>query len=249
MLKNTAIRRTLAPALLTASITTATLAAAPPAEAAAPTTSTTEPPAAASEPVVFTPDRIVPTPEPKPEPKPEAKPKPTPESKPAPAAPAPKAAAAPKKAATAPARKAAPPARKAPKRKKAWTLPVKDYVLTGRFGRSGARWASTHGGLDFAAPQGTRIRSIGTGRVISRYFHSAYGNMTVVRQKRGTIIWYCHQSRQVAKVGQKVKAGDTIGRVGSTGNSTGPHVHVEVHTPHRGAVDPDTWLEQRGLNP
>jgi murein DD-endopeptidase MepM/ murein hydrolase activator NlpD len=130
-----------------------------------------------------------------------------------------------------------------------YELPVVGYHLTGRFGQVSGLWAHTHTGLDFAAPEGTPIRSVAAGVVVSTAYDGAYGNKTVVRLLDGTVLWYCHQSRFGVHPGQRVGVGDRIGYIGSTGNTTGPHLHLEVH-PHNGApVDPDSWLEDHHLRP
>ena len=130
-----------------------------------------------------------------------------------------------------------------------WVLPVVGYHLTGRFGQSSGLWASTHTGLDFAAPTGAQIRSIGPGVVVSTAYDGAFGNKTVVKLDDGTVLWYCHQNEFGVRPGQRVKPGDLIGYVGSTGNTTGPHLHLEVH-PHGGdAIDPEVWLPQHHLHP
>lgn len=132
--------------------------------------------------------------------------------------------------------------------KKQYSLPVSDYHLTGRFGNSGKRWARTHTGLDFAAPAGTPVKSVATGRVISAGWAGAYGNRIIVRHADGTDTWYCHLSKFV-KTGGKVAVGQTIGKVGSTGNSTGPHLHLEVRPGGGSPVDPEKWLAERGHKP
>lgn len=128
-----------------------------------------------------------------------------------------------------------------------WRLPVAAYHLTGRFGASSSLWSSTHTGLDFAAPEGAPIVSIAPGTVVSTESDGAFGNKTVVRLEDGTELWYCHQSAFVAEPGQRVEPGTPIGRVGSTGNVTGPHLHLEVHPAGDQPVDPDQWLRAKGL--
>ncbi len=130
-----------------------------------------------------------------------------------------------------------------------WTLPVTGYHLTGRFGQSSGLWSSTHTGLDFAAPEGTEIRSIGPGVVTEAASDGAFGNKTVVRLDDGTVLWYCHQSEFGVEVGQRLAAGDLVGYVGSTGNTTGPHLHLEVHPGGGDAIDPEAWLPEHGLRP
>jgi murein DD-endopeptidase MepM/ murein hydrolase activator NlpD len=134
--------------------------------------------------------------------------------------------------------------------KSQWVLPVTGYRLTARFGQAGGMWSTGfHTGLDFAGPAGTTIVSVAAGVVVSVGYEGAYGNRTVIRLADGTEIWYCHQSRIVVRVGTRVGPSDVIGFTGSTGNVSGPHLHLEVH-PHGGrAVDPYTALIQHGVRP
>jgi murein DD-endopeptidase MepM/ murein hydrolase activator NlpD len=128
-----------------------------------------------------------------------------------------------------------------------WVLPVEGYHLTGEFGDTGL-WSSTHTGLDFAADEGAELRAIGPGQVVSTESDGAFGNKTVVKLDDGTVLWYCHQSEFAAEPGQRLAPGELVGYVGSTGNVTGPHLHLEVH---RGAepIDPATWLSEHDLQP
>jgi murein DD-endopeptidase MepM/ murein hydrolase activator NlpD len=130
-----------------------------------------------------------------------------------------------------------------------WVLPVVGYHLTGRFGDVSGLWQHFHTGLDFAAPTGTEIRSIAPGVVVSTAYDGAFGNKTVVRLDDGTVLWYCHQNEFGVRPGQHVRPGDLIGYVGSTGNTTGPHLHLEVHPGGGPAVDPELWLPKHGLHP
>ena len=129
-----------------------------------------------------------------------------------------------------------------------WVLPVEGYHLTGRFGASSGMWSSTHTGLDFAAAEGAEIRSIGPGVVTEAASDGAFGNKTVVRLDDGTVLWYCHQSEFGVEKGQRVAPGDLIGYVGSTGNVTGPHLHLEVHPAEDKPVDPEPWLAEHALH-
>ena len=128
-------------------------------------------------------------------------------------------------------------------------LPVQGYRLTAHFGSSGSMWSSDHTGLDFAAPEGTALRAIADGVVTEVGYDGAYGNKTVVRLEDGTELWYCHQSSQNVSVGDHVSAGDVIGAVGSTGNTTGPHLHLEVRPGGGDPIDPEIALADWGLNP
>jgi murein DD-endopeptidase MepM/ murein hydrolase activator NlpD len=133
--------------------------------------------------------------------------------------------------------------------KNQWVVPVTGYHLTARFGQRSGLWATVHTGLDFAGPSGSTIVSVAAGVVKSTGYEGAYGNRTVITLRDGTDIWYCHQSRIAVEVGQAVGPGDVIGYTGSTGNVTGPHLHLEVHPNGGAAVDPEPVLRQHGVNP
>jgi murein DD-endopeptidase MepM/ murein hydrolase activator NlpD len=126
-----------------------------------------------------------------------------------------------------------------------WVLPVLSYQLTAGFGEYGL-WSSAHTGQDFAAPAGTAVRSVGDGKVIFAAYDGAYGNKVVVEHEDGTVTWYAHLS-SFERTSGTVKAGDVIGRVGSTGNSTGDHLHLEVHPGNGAPIPPLTWLRAKGV--
>jgi murein DD-endopeptidase MepM/ murein hydrolase activator NlpD len=129
-----------------------------------------------------------------------------------------------------------------------WVLPTVGYHLTARFGASGL-WSSIHTGLDFAAPSGAPIFAVADGVIIEAGYDGAYGNRTVERLSDGTEIWYCHQSSIGVSVGDKVIQSDEIGTLGSTGHTTGPHVHIEVHPDGGDAVDPYPEFLYHGVTP
>ncbi|MER5257836.1 MULTISPECIES: M23 family metallopeptidase [unclassified Streptomyces] len=131
---------------------------------------------------------------------------------------------------------------------KSYTLPVASYTLTGTFGQPGSMWSSGyHTGLDFAAPTGTPIKAIHSGTIKEAGWAGAYGYRTVLELDDGTEIWFCHQSSMSVSVGQKVTTGETIGRVGATGNVTGAHLHLEIHPGGDSTgVDPAAWLRGKG---
>lgn len=126
-----------------------------------------------------------------------------------------------------------------------WVLPVASFRLTAGFGDVGL-WASSHTGQDFAAPTGTPIMAIGEGKIIFAGWDGAYGNKIVVQHPDGTVTWYAHMSAFV-KTSGAVKAGEVIGRIGSTGNTTGPHLHLEVRPGGGDPVPPLTWLRAHGV--
>jgi murein DD-endopeptidase MepM/ murein hydrolase activator NlpD len=128
-------------------------------------------------------------------------------------------------------------------------LPTTGYHLTAGFGQAGGRWAANHTGLDFAAPLGTPIRSVMAGEVIQADYEGAYGRQVKVRHADGTVTSYSHMSEFDVSVGDTVQAGDQVGAIGVTGNTTGPHVHFEVLPGGGAPIDPKPWLREHGLNP
>lgn len=130
-----------------------------------------------------------------------------------------------------------------------WVLPVSGYHLTAGFGEYSGLWSHYHTGLDFAAPTGTPIHAIANGVVTSVGYDGAYGNKTVLTLDDGTELWFCHQNSYVVNVGQEVHAGDLIGYIGSTGNVTGPHLHLEVRPGAGDPVDPFAALVAHGIQP
>ncbi|MEV4437831.1 M23 family metallopeptidase [Streptomyces sp. NPDC049577] len=129
-----------------------------------------------------------------------------------------------------------------------YVLPVASYTLTAGFGQSGDMWSANHTGTDFAAPTGTPVKAVGAGTVTQAGWAGAYGYRIVLTLDDGTELWFCHLSSMVVTSG-KVAAGDVIGRVGATGNVTGPHLHLEVRPGGDAPVDPLPWLGHRGLQP
>ena len=131
----------------------------------------------------------------------------------------------------------------------AWRLPLAGYRLTARFGYSSSLWSSTHTGLDFAAPYGTPVVAVANGTVRSTSYDGAYGNKIVLELEDGTEIWYCHLSSFSVSPGETVTGGEQLGAVGSTGNSTGDHLHLEVRPGAGDPVDPYAALLAHGLTP
>ncbi|MBF6051065.1 hypothetical protein AF335_14040 [Streptomyces eurocidicus] len=129
-----------------------------------------------------------------------------------------------------------------------YSLPVGSYTLTAGFGQAGGMWSANHTGEDFAAPTGTPVKAVGGGTITQAGWAGAYGYRIVLRLDDGTELWFCHLSSMVVTSG-KVAAGDVIGRVGATGNVTGPHLHLEVRPGGGGPVAPLSWLRARGLQP
>lgn len=118
-----------------------------------------------------------------------------------------------------------------------WTWPASGPV-TSEFGY---RWGRTHAGLDIGAPNGAPIWAAAAGTVSYAASMSGYGNMILIDHGGGVVTAYAHQSAILVSPGTRVAAGQQIGRVGSTGNSTGPHLHFEVRV-GGGARNPRGYL-------
>ena len=101
-------------------------------------------------------------------------------------------------------------------------------TITSRYGVSSRIRKSTHTGLDIATSSGTPIKVMAEGTVTCASYQGSYGNLVKINHGNGVETWYGHTSKMYVKVGQKVNAGDVIASVGSTGNSTGPHLHLEI---------------------
>ena len=119
-------------------------------------------------------------------------------------------------------------------------LPVSG-TISSRFGVRSSIRSGAHTGLDIACSSGTNIKVVAEGKVVFAEMNGAYGNLIKVDHGNNVQTWYAHCSKIIAKVGQKVKAGDVIGKVGSTGNSTGPHLHLEIRI-NDTAVNPQKYL-------
>lgn len=126
-----------------------------------------------------------------------------------------------------------------------WFTPVAHYGLTARFGVPGS-WASGyHTGLDFATKYGSPVRAATSGVVVASIFESAYGNLVQIKVGPSTQVWYAHLGDVYVEEGQRVKAGDVIGRVGMTGRTSGPHSHFEVRIKDK-PQNPEDYLWSDG---
>ena len=101
-------------------------------------------------------------------------------------------------------------------------------IITSRFGAGSSIRRSAHTGLDIATSTGTPIAAAASGTVTFSGYKGSYGNMIVITHTNGVQTYYGHCSKLYVSAGQTVSQGQTIGAVGSTGNSTGPHLHLEV---------------------
>lgn len=109
-------------------------------------------------------------------------------------------------------------------------LPVRAGTpISGEFGDFGSHWPTGHGGMDFNGETGDPIFAATSGWVTYAEFnYGGFGNLIMIKRGDGVQTWYAHLSRIGVRVGQRVQAGDLIGRMGSTGDSTGAHLHFEV---------------------
>ncbi len=135
-----------------------------------------------------------------------------------------------------------------------WLLPLDPgaYTLTSGYGPrpSPTDGSGTfHAGLDFGAPTGTPIRAAVDGVVTYAGFNNGgFGNLVIIQTAPNVLTYYAHQSTLAVSTGAQVTAGQVIGAVGTTGDSTGPHLHFEVRINGK-TVDPLPYLRQQGLNP
>ena len=114
-------------------------------------------------------------------------------------------------------------------------------TITSRFGASSRIRVSSHTGLDIATAKGTPIKAAASGTVTFSGYKGSYGYLIVISHGNGIQTYYGHCSKLYAKVGQTVSQGETIAAVGSTGNSTGPHLHLEVRV-NGVAYNPQNYL-------
>lgn len=114
-------------------------------------------------------------------------------------------------------------------------------TITSRFGVRSSVRSSAHTGLDIAAPTGTAIKAAAGGKVTFSGWKGSYGNMIVITHENGVQTYYAHCNKLYASVGQTVSQGEVIAAVGSTGNSTGPHLHLEIRV-NGVAYNPQNYL-------
>ena len=130
----------------------------------------------------------------------------------------------------------------APMRFNGYIWPAKGVLTSGY----GWRWGRMHKGIDIAGPVGTPIVAAAPGTVISAGWNSGgYGNLVKVRHSDGSTTLYAHNSRIMVRRGQSVKQGQLIAKMGSTGFSTGPHLHFELHAQNKGATNPIAYLPRK----
>jgi murein DD-endopeptidase MepM/ murein hydrolase activator NlpD len=127
-----------------------------------------------------------------------------------------------------------------------WVNPNPAAVVTSCFGQ---RWGRLHAGVDLAAPDGTPIVAAGAGVVVRAGLAEGYGNAVLIDHGNGFLTHYGHLSQITVVVGQHVAAGQPIGAEGSTGHSTGPHLHFEVHQGYyQNPIEPTAWMREHGVD-
>jgi murein DD-endopeptidase MepM/ murein hydrolase activator NlpD len=137
--------------------------------------------------------------------------------------------------------------KKSTKPKSSWVLPMAGGAVTSCYG---PRWGTLHAGIDFAMPAGTPVRAAFGGTVTKAGdVGDGYGISVVIDHGNGHLTHYAHLSTARVSVGEKVSTGQPIGLEGSTGDSTGPHLHFEVHQGQMwNQIDPAPFLRARGLD-
>ncbi|MFC5286161.1 M23 family metallopeptidase [Actinokineospora guangxiensis] len=111
----------------------------------------------------------------------------------------------------------------------------------------GARWGTTHYGIDIANSIGTPIVSVADGYVIETGPASGFGLWVRVQHDDGTIGVYGHINDYVVREGERVKAGELIAHMGNRGQSTGPHLHFEIWDSEGRKMNPNSWLNRKGI--
>jgi murein DD-endopeptidase MepM/ murein hydrolase activator NlpD len=107
-------------------------------------------------------------------------------------------------------------------------LPIKNGKITTAYKKAGKMWSKGyHTGVDFAVPTGTPVLAVADGKIENANWGKSYGKQVVQKVAGGWVI-YAHLNAVRCKPGQTLKAGDIVGEVGSTGNSSGPHLHFEM---------------------
>lgn len=112
----------------------------------------------------------------------------------------------------------------------------------------GARWGTTHEGIDIADPIGTPVLAVMDGEVINAGPARGFGQWVRLRHDDGSISVYGHVHTINVAVGQRVNVGDQIATIGNEGQSTGPHLHFEIRPDGNGPVDPVEWFARQGIN-
>ncbi|MGW6690633.1 M23 family metallopeptidase [Streptomyces sp. NPDC054961] len=137
------------------------------------------------------------------------------------------------------------------KRLNTFVSPLAESYVSTQYHAGGGMWSSgSHTGIDFHASSGTEVHAVGMGTVVEAGWGGAYGNNVVIKHADGTYTQYGHMSSLSVSVGQQVTPGQKIGLSGSTGNSSGPHLHFEARTgaDYGSDIDPIAYLRSHGVN-
>lgn len=127
---------------------------------------------------------------------------------------------------------------------KRWAAPAAGLKISSTYG---SRWGSLHRGLDLAGPVGVPLQAMSGGVVTFAGQQGGYGNIVQIRYWDGTVSYYAHMNSVSVTAGQAVTPGQVVGQVGTTGDSTGPHLHLEIHPAGGADVDPQPWVKARGV--
>ncbi|MGO4463371.1 M23 family metallopeptidase [Streptomyces sp. M-16] len=136
------------------------------------------------------------------------------------------------------------------KRLNTFVAPVDGSYVSTQYGAGGGMWSSgSHTGIDFHADEGTSVHAVGAGTIVEAGWGGAYGNNIVIKHNDGTYTQYGHLLSLNVSVGESVTAGQQIGLSGSTGNSSGPHLHFEARTgaTYGTDINPLAYLRQHGV--
>lgn len=133
--------------------------------------------------------------------------------------------------------------REARLRRPQFAFPARGLITSG----FGTRWGTLHGGLDVANAIGTPVYAASDGEVVAAGPTPGYGMWVKIRDAAGTVTLYGHIDTATVQTGDRVMAGDQIATMGNRGNSTGPHLHFEVHLAGSEKTDPLSWLRERGI--
>lgn len=131
-----------------------------------------------------------------------------------------------------------------------YTAPVNAEVTTG-YAVTGSSWSlGYHTGVDFAVSTGTSVKAVTSGEVVSAGWAGSYGYEVIIKHDDGTYSQYAHLSAISVSDGQQVTTGQQVGRSGSTGNTTGPHLHFEIRTGEAFGtdIDPVSYLREHGVS-
>ncbi len=129
-----------------------------------------------------------------------------------------------------------------PTQSSSYIWPAKGVLTSGY----GMRWGRMHKGIDIAAPVGTPVVASAPGVIVTAGWNSGgYGNLVEIQHPDGSLTLYAHNNRILVRRGQEVTQGQQIAEMGTTGHSTGPHTHFEVHPTGRGAVNPIAFLPRK----